>query len=56
MNQFNIFNFEKFAVVVVVGSRDYNIRQKFLSIVRIYFLFRGILKKFVVVVDVGSRD
>ena len=54
--RFIFFTFEKFAVVVVVGSRDYNIRGNFLiqsdTIRFIFFTF----EKFAVVVVVGSRD
>ena len=50
-------SFEKFAVVVV-GSRDYDIRQKLLTIASNMnrFNFFNILKKKFAVVVVGSRD
>ena len=54
----HLLHFEKFAVVVVVvvvGSRDYNIRQNFLTLDWIYIAIKNNFEKFAVVV-VGSRD
>ena len=50
----HLLHFEKFAVVVV-GSRDYNIRQNFLTLDWIYIAIKNNFEKFAVVV-VGSRD